>query len=137
MQEIKYYDELHSDTPKGEHDRAQTEKQKAWCQQNEIAYMIRTDRVIAPGDFTIRNLEWMAAKARRCCQTNDIARKIILTYLRGNGKMMIGQLYTSGNLTKESGLDLLADLFYKGDISFVNFDSEQISNRTEVIANGI
>lgn len=136
MQEVKYFDELHSDTPKGERDREQIKKQEIWCTQNGISYMVRTDRIILPGDFTMRNLEWLAAKARRCHQTKEIARRVILTYLGENGKMTIGQLYTSGNLTKECGLDLLADLFYNGKIAFGNFDSEQISNQTEVFING-
>lgn len=90
-----------------------------------------------PGEYTIRNLEWLAAKARRYFYSNDIARRIIRTYLEENGGMTIGQLYTCGNLTKENGLNLLADMFYRGEISFSNFDSEQISNKTEVLHNGI
>lgn len=90
-----------------------------------------------PGEYTIRNLEWLAANARRYFYSNDIARRIIRTYLEENGGMTIGQLYTSGNLTKENGLNLLADMFYRGEISFSNFDSEQISNKTEVLHNGI
>ena len=46
--------------------------------------------------------------------------------------MTIGQLYTSGNLTHKNGLDLLADMYYRGEISIGNIDSEQISNKTEV-----
>ena len=137
MQEIKYFDELHSDNKKGERDRLQIKRQELWCTQNNIGYSIRTEQIIMPGEYTIRNLEWLAAKARRYCYSNDIARKIIRTYLEENGGMTIGQLYTSGNLTKENGLNLLADMFYRGEISFSNFDSEQISNKTEVLHNGI
>ena len=132
MQEIKYFDELHSNSPKGERDRLQIKKQELWCRQNGFNYSVRTDRIISPGDFTIRNLEWIAAKARRYCQPNGLARKIILTYIKEHAHITIGQLYTSGNLTPQKGLDLLADMFYKGEISFGNFDSEQISNKTEV-----
>ena len=85
-----------------------------------------------PGDFTTRNMAWLAAKARRYTKTDDIARKIIIAYLKENGSMTIGQLYTSGNLTHKNGLDLLADMYYRGEISIGNIDSEQISNKTEV-----
>ena len=133
MQEIKYFDELHSDSKKGERDRSQVKRQELWCTQNNINYSVRTEQIIMPGAYTIRNLEWLAAKARRYGHTNDIARRIIRTFLEENGGMTIGQLYTSGNLTKENGLNLLADMFYRGEILFKNFDSEQISNKTEVL----
>ena len=132
MQEIKYNSELNADNEKGERDREQVERQKLWCLQNDISYFVRTDNIIMPGDFTIRNMAWLAAKARRYAQTNDIARKIIIAYLKENGGMTIGQLYTSGNLTHKNGLDLLADMYYRGEISIGNIDSEQISNKTEV-----
>ena len=42
MQEIKYFDELHSDNKKGERDRLQIKRQELWCTQNNIGYSIRT-----------------------------------------------------------------------------------------------
>lgn len=129
---IKYNSELNADNEKGERDREQIERQKLWCLQNDISYIVRTDNIIMPGDFTTRNMAWLAAKARRYTKTDDIARKIIIAYLKENGSMTIGQLYTSGNLTHKNGLDLLADMYYRGEISIGNIDSEQISNKTEV-----
>ena len=102
--------------------------------QNNIAYTVRTDSIIMPGSFTIRNLEWLAAKARRYSKTNDVVRKVLISYLKENGKLTIGQLYASGNLTYKNGLDLLADMYYRGEIFINNIDSEQISNKTEVSA---
>ena len=67
MQEVKYYDELHSDSEKGLRDQKQIKVQKIWCESNQINHLIKTDREIEKGEFTIRNIAWFAAKARRNC----------------------------------------------------------------------
>lgn len=140
MQEIKYLSEYNGKDEKGERDRAQVEKQKHWCRQNAIDHALRTDDIIMPGNFTIRNLEWLAVKARRYTKTDEVARKILLQYLddhkKDHGAFTIGQLYTTGNLTTKDGLNLLSDMFYRGDIYFKNLDNEQITNRTEVYTYG-
>ena len=132
MQEIKYLEELNADDKRGKRDRAQIEKQKLWCAQSGIDYAVRTDNIILPGDFTIRNLEWLAAKARRYCVTNDIGRKMLVSYLKENGNFTIGQLYTSGIITTKDGLNLLADMYYRGECTFDDINDNQISNKTEV-----
>lgn len=132
MQEIKYFSEYNAQNVKGERDRTQVETQRLWCTQNAIDHALRTDDIIMPGNFTIRNLEWLAAKARRTSNTNEMARKLLLNYLDKTGKLTIGQLYSSGNITEQDGLNILADMFYRGEIFFSDIDSEVISNRTEV-----
>ena len=132
MQEIKYLSEYNGKDEKGERDRAQVETQRLWCAQNTIDHALRTDDIIMPGNFTIRNLEWLAAKARRTSNTNEMARKLLRNYLDKTGKIIIGQLYSSGNITEQDGLNILADMFYRGEIFFSDIDGEVISNRTEV-----
>ena len=132
MQEVKYAEELAANNERGERDRAQIEKQKLWCTQNGINYAARTDNIILSGNFTIRNLEWLAAKARRYSMTNDMGRKMLTSYLRENGNFTIGQLYTCGIITTKNGLNLLADMYYRGEITFGDIDNNQISNKTEV-----
>lgn len=132
MQEVKYAEELAANNERGERDRAQIEKQKLWCTQNGINYAVRTDNIILSGNFTIRNLEWLAAKARRYSMTNDMGRKMLTSYLRENGNFTIGQLYTCGIITTKNGLNLLADMYYRGEITFGDIDNNQISNKTEV-----
>ena len=132
MQEIKYLSEYKGKDEKGERDRAQVEKQRLWCAQNAIDHALRTDGIIMPGNFTIRNLGWLAAKARRTSNTNEMARKLLRNYLDKTGKITIGQLYSSGNITEQDGLNILADMFYRGEIFFSDIDSEVISNKTEV-----
>lgn len=132
MQEVKYRTEYNGKDEKGERDRAQVEKQRLWCRQNSIDHALRTDNIIMPGNFTIRNLEWIAAKARRISNTNETARKLLRNYLGKAGNITIGQLYSSGNITDQDGLNILADMFYRGEIFFDDIDGAVISNRTEV-----
>lgn len=126
MQEVKYAEELAANNERGERDRAQIEKQKLWCTQNGINYAVRTDNIILSGNFTIRNLEWLAAKARRYSMTNDMGRKMLTSYLRENGNFTIGQLYTCGIITTKNGLNLLADMYYRGEITFGDIDNNQM-----------
>jgi len=132
MQEIKYLDELNSDDKKGERDRSQIEKQRLWCVQNGIGHVVRTDNIIMSGDYKIRNLEWLAAKARRYTMTKAFGRNALISFLKENGSITIGQLYTSGIITTKDGLNLLADMYYRGEIKFKDFNDYQLSNKTEV-----
>ena len=136
MQEVKYYDELHSDSEKGLRDQRQIKAQKIWCESNQIDHLIQTDREIEKGEFTIRNIAWLAAKARRICATNKEVVKFICNYLAKHDFVTIGMLYEAGMLKRSNGLDVLADLAYHGKIRFTNLDSEVISNASEVTLYG-
>lgn len=136
MQEVKYYDELHSDSEKGLRDQKQIKVQKIWCESNQINHLIKTDREIEKGEFTIRNIAWLAAKARRICATNKEVVKFICNYLAKHDFVTIGMLYEAGMLKRSNGLDVLADLAYHGKIRFTNLDSEVISNASEVTLYG-
>ena len=57
---------------------------------------------------------------------------MLTSYLRENGNFTIGQLYTCGIITTKNGLNLLADMYYRGEITFGDIDNNQISNKTEV-----
>lgn len=136
MQEVKYYDELHSDSEKGLRDQKQIKVQKIWCESNQIDHLIQTDREIEKGEFTIRNIAWLAAKARRVCVTDKEACRYILSYLTKHDFVTIGMLYEAGMLRRSNGLDVLADLAYRGKIRFTKLDSEVISNASEVTLYG-
>ena len=136
MQEVKYYDELHSDSEKGLRDQKQIKVQKIWCESNQIDHLIQTYREIEKGEFTIRNIAWLAAKARRVCVTDKEACRYILSYLTKHDFVTIGMLYEAGMLRRSNGLDVLADLAYRGKIRFTKLDSEVISNASEVTLYG-
>ncbi len=132
FQEIKYQEELDSDSKAGERSRKQIEVQRSWCLQNGYPYVVRTDKDIETGVYTIRNLTYLCSKARRYNVANKIMDNSILQFLSERGSISIGQLYASGRITAYTGLDYLADLFYRGLISFSDFETKPITNTTEV-----
>lgn len=136
FQEVKYFEELESDTKKGERDRRQVTVQKKWCLQNEFQYTLRTDKEIELGEFYIRNLNLLAAKARRFHVYSENADDVIRNYLAELNRTTIGYLVSSGRFRQNKTLDYLADLYYRGIITFLNLENECISNKTEVVYNG-
>lgn len=132
-QEVKYYSELNADNDKGKRCREQVGAQKAWCIQNGETYNLRTDKNIELGDYYIRNLSFLAAKARRFSTPNKEAERYIRNYLDGLGRTTVGFLDTSGRFEKYRTMDYLAYLAYIGAIKFENIENEIISFKTEVI----
>lgn len=136
MQEVKYYDELHSNTEKGERDQEQIRNQKIWCETNQIDHIVRTEHEIEREAFTARNLAWLAAKARRWHNSDREMEKYICHYLEKHHSATIGLMYEAGMFNRYNGLDVLADMVYRGKIFIKDIDAEVISNASEVTLYG-
>lgn len=91
---------------------------------------------IEVGKHTVRNLMYLCAKARRNRISDNINDASFVQFLKENGSMTIGQLITSGRIKTRTGLDYLADQYYRGIIDFADIDGNPITNKTEVILIG-
>lgn len=91
---------------------------------------------IYKGPFWMRNISYLLGKARRVHGIDAGADDAFLRYLSIKGPMTIGQLITAGRITSSSGFDYLADLYFRGAISFTGIEDKQISYKTEVHCNG-
>lgn len=132
FQEVKYQEELDSDTPQGERSRNQIVVQKNWCLQNNFNYNLRTNYDIEKGEFYIRNLSVLSAKARRFHVRNKSADNAIIQYLKEISTTTIGYLCSSGRFEFNRTIDYLADLFYRGIIDFNDIQNQCLTNKTEV-----
>lgn len=63
--QIKYSKELSGDDKAALRTQEQIRRQKLWCKENNIDYVIRTEKKIHSGEFTIINFNIMAANVRR------------------------------------------------------------------------
>ena len=136
LQEVKYAEELEADTQQGQRSREQINRQKYWCLQNDIDYLVRTDKEIEVGPYTSRNLTYLNSRSRRV-STDVSFNKAFRQILADNGNTLtIGRLYLSGIVSKNNGLSYIADLYYQGIIRFVDIDNAPITNSTEVVLNG-
>ncbi|WP_408072356.1 hypothetical protein [Butyrivibrio sp. JL13D10] len=100
------------------------------CKNEQIE--IRRTRDIYAGVFFMRNIYFLAARARRVRTIDKGADDAFVRYLSMNGTMTIGQLITSGRLTEPNGCDYIADLYYRGLIRIHDMEEKQISYKTEV-----
>ena len=137
FQEVKYQQELDSASPKGKRSQEQIEIQKMWCLQNDFPYVLRTDKDIEKGQYFIRNLSVLSAKARRFHIESKEADKAIISYLSKIERTTIGLLSESGRFEINKTLDYLSDLYYRGIIKFDDICNDCLTNKTEVIFCGI
>ena len=136
FQEIKYAEELERKNAASERSYMQIAIQKAWCEQNGKKHIVKTDKDILKGTHYIRNILYLYHKALRIEGTDIIAEKHILKFIADIDFVTVGQLINAGIISAKSGMDILANLYYKGDIFFRNIADEPFGFATEVYING-
>ena len=136
FQEIKYAEELEKEDAIAGRSYRQIAIQKAWCEQNGKRHIVRTDRDILAGTHYIRNMLYLYPKALRIEGTDSIAEKHILKFIDNRGMATVGQLINGGIISNKNGLDILANLYYKGEVMFENISDEPFGFTTEVYVNG-
>lgn len=136
FQEVKYQEELDSDTPEGERSRKQISAQKAWCLQNGMDYVVRTDKEIHKGQFYVRNLRFLFGRVKRMSLLEKNVENVLKEYLKKTCPTTVGYIDSTGRFENNRTFDYLAYFFYKGIITFSNIEDEFVSNKSEVIWNG-
>lgn len=133
FQEVKYASSIQGLSDDSERTAKQISIQKTWCSQNNMPYSIRTDKDIYLGQYHMRNLHYLFAKARRFQSSDTVSEKHLVKFLADRGQTSVGLLVNNGIISAQSGIDFLADLYYKGIIDFSNLRDECFSYKTEVI----
>jgi len=111
----------------------QIKKQKLWCEENHIAYTVRSEREIYAGEYFIENCSYMASKVRRYVLPKDIGsyRDVLIGYLEACGKAEIGKLIETGRLPLGNEINFLCYMHFVGVIRMGIMDLP-LDNRTEV-----
>ncbi len=107
--------------------------QAKWCIQNGIGFNYRNEKNIHKGQFYIRNLSVLAARARRFTMSSYNADQMLIGFLSEVKRATVSTLDKSGRFESGRTMDYLSDLYYRGIIDFHNISSECISSNTEVI----
>ena len=136
FQEIKYSEEIENENAASGRSFQQIAIQKAWCEQNGKNHVVRTDKEIILGTNYIRNLIYLYPKALRIEDINKEARKYICCVIEDKGSMTIGQLITNGIISSTNGINIIADMYYRGLILLEDLINEPFSLSTEVFING-
>lgn len=132
FQEIKFAEELENKNAISGRSYKQIAIQKAWCEQNGKTYVVKTDRDIMFGTHYIRNILYLYPKVLRLERTNIVAEKHILKFISDRGTTTVGHLINNGIISAQNGIDILAYLFYKGELFFGNLENEPFGFITEV-----
>ncbi len=132
FQEIKFSEELENRSLSSTRSYKQIAIQKAWCEQNGKTYVVKTDKDIILGTHYLRNILYLYPKVLHLEHTDKIAEKHILKFVRDRGVVTVGHLINNGIISAQSGIDILAYLFYKGELFFSNLENEPFGYATEV-----
>ena len=82
LQEVKYSKELTDDSKGALRSQNQILVQRRWCEDNGVAYTVRTEKDIIKGQFLIQNLSVIAGLARRYTPQNESTfNSLIARYL--------------------------------------------------------
>lgn len=136
FQEVKMAEELENETAVSGRSYKQIAIQKAWCEQNGKKYVVRTDRDIILGTHFIRNLLYLYPKVLRIESTDSVAEKHILKFIDERETVTVGQLINGGIISSQNGIDILANLYYKGELCFSDLATEPFGFSMEVRING-
>lgn len=132
LQEVKYYSELTGNDPESLRSQEQIRREEHWCKDNNIDFVIRTDKTISKGYYFLNNANTIAAHLRRYVPTDDVYyNTLIINALEQNGELTIKDLICNDLLPIGSEISHLCYMYEKGLID-LNINNLPLSNRTEV-----
>jgi hypothetical protein len=133
IQEVKGIESLTEGSKDYIRTREQMRKQKQWCEENNIAYTVRSEKEIYSGEYTIENFAFMASRVRRYILPNDVKsyRNVLIGYLEACKKTDIHMLIESGRLPLGNEMIFLCYMHFEGVIH-MSIDDRPLDYRTEV-----
>lgn len=133
FQEVKYESELTGNSKEALRSQEQIRKEQHWCDENNISFIVRTDKTIPSGRFFIKNANVIAARLRRYCPTEEkYYNPLILTALKKTNYLTISEMINSKLLPLNNEFNHLCYMYEKGLIC-MNIADRPIDMNTEVI----
>lgn len=132
MQEVKYQSELEKDDEKSLRSQEQIRRETAWCKDNGIDFVVRTDKNISKGKFFLNNINVMASRLRRYVSTEDrYYNPRILDVLNNQNVITVEELIARELLPLNNELNHLCYMYEQGLIK-MNIEDRPLDFRTEV-----
>jgi len=133
IQEVKSVESMKEDAADYNRTKMQIQKQKLWCEENKIAYKVRSEKEIYAGEHLIENCAYMASRVRRYTIPEDAASyaNLLIKYLEVCKKTEIQKLQETGRLPLGHEMDFLCYMHYIGTIRMA-INDKPLSKRTEV-----
>ena len=132
MQEVKYTSMLTGNEGEALRAQEQIRREQLWCKENNIDFVIRTEKNISQGRYFLNNAHTMAARLRRYIPKEDkfYNHKVIeLLYLYTF--LTVDELKSSNLLPINAEIEHLCYMYEKGLIK-MNIAHQPLGNKTEV-----
>lgn len=132
FQEVKYTSELVGNTAESIRSQEQIRREELWCKENNIDFIIRTEKSIPQGRFYLSNANTIAAYIRRYTPKEDkFYTPKIIEVLEKYKKVTIEDLINNCLLPLNSEMAHLCYMYEKGLIC-MNINNQPLGNKTEV-----
>ena len=132
FQEVKYSKELIGNEPEAIRSQEQIRRQESWCKDNNVNFVIRTEKDIIQGPFHIQNLNVIAARVRRYTPTeNAYYEPRIIQELEVNKTLSVSELIMKKLLPIGNELNHICYLYVKGTID-IDIKKRPLDSKTEV-----
>ena len=132
LQEVKYTSELTGDTPEALRSQEQIRREELWCKDNNIDFVVRTEKTIPQGRFFLNNANTIAARLRRYIPTEDkFYNPRIIKTLEEYGKLTIDELISNNLLPLNAEIDHLCYMYEQGIVN-MNINNQPLGYKTEV-----
>ena len=133
IQEVKSVESLKEGAEDYNRTKAQIQKQKLWCEENSIAYTVRSEKEIYAGENLIENYAYMATRVRRYTLPEDAQRytNLLIGYLDARKRTDVEKLIETGRLPMGQEMDFLCYMHFSGIIN-MEISDRPLGKRTEV-----
>lgn len=137
MQEVKYTKELSGDSAAAIRSQEQIRRQKHWCEDNNIHFVVRTEEDLLKGDYLMQNRSVIAGLVRRYTPTNaDYYNKLVIRCIEdakydGYKKVPVNDLIKKELLPIGNEWGHLAYMYTNGLVD-LNIATKPLDLKTEV-----
>lgn len=132
FQEVKYTKELNGDDEKSIRSQEQIRKEEQWCIDNNVNFVIRTEKTIPEGRFFLNNAHTMCARLRRYTPTEDkYYNPRIIDVLTQRKRITIAELIDNNLLPINNEINHLCYMYEKGMIH-MDIANRPLDYKTEV-----
>ena len=133
FQEVKYAESLLEGNPDYMRSMEQIEREKSWCEMNGFDFSIKTYESVHIGEYYLRNLIFLRGHLKSNLLSNNSTFRKLFNAIKYDST--IGSLINDETITEKNMMTMLSSMFYKGLITFDDFDDKPLRLETRVRLN--
>ena len=131
FQEVKYQSELTGEDDASRRSQEQIRRQQHWCEENNVNFVVRTEKDIIKGKFHMQNLNVIAARLRRYIPTESAYYNVLIKKTLKKNCLTIQDMIEHKLLPIQHELDHICYLYSEGIIQ-MDVENQPLDNRMEI-----